>query len=46
MKCKHNFYTCSNLLKNFHCIELCENCNEGENYQHQDDFRTITKKNK
>ena len=41
LKCKYNLYTCSNLIKNFHCLELCNNCNEGDNFQDKDDFKTI-----
>ena len=42
LKCKFNLYTCSNLIKEFNCTGLCDNCNEGENYQHKDDFKTLT----
>jgi len=41
MECKFNFYTCSNLVKEFHCSGICDNCNEGDNYQHKDDFKAI-----
>ena len=40
-ECKFNFYTCSNLLKEFHCFGICEKCNQGDNYQHKDNFKTI-----
>ena len=46
MKCIYNFYTCSNLKKEFHCKELCETCEEGQNYQHIDNFLTVESKGK
>lgn len=42
LKCKYKFYTCSNLIKYFYCSDICDNCNEGDNYQDKDDFKTIT----
>ena len=41
LKCKHGFYTCSNLIEKFHFAELCDNCDQGENYQHKDDLKTL-----
>ena len=44
MKCKYNFYTCSNLIIEFNCSDICDNCDEGNNYQDKDDFKTIIDK--
>ena len=35
IECKYSFYTCYNLQKEFYCKEICDNCDEGQNYQEQ-----------
>lgn len=44
LECKYGFYTCSNLIKEFHHKDICEACVDGDNYQHKDDFKSILKK--
>lgn len=40
-QCKYNFYTCSNLIKELHVKSFCDTCEEGQNYEHKDNFKTI-----
>jgi hypothetical protein len=42
-ECKYGFSTCSNLIKELHCKEFCTTCEEGQNYQHKDNFKSVIK---
>tara|TARA_R110002126_G_scaffold89252_2_gene213397 strand:- start:8715 stop:8915 length:201 start_codon:yes stop_codon:yes gene_type:complete len=44
LECKYGFYTCSNLIKELHIKSFCDTCDEGQNYQDKDDFKTVIKK--
>ena len=38
-ECQYGLYTCSNLLKDLHSEELCKYCDDGNNYEHKDNFK-------
>ena len=39
LECKYGFSTCSNLIKDLNIPVFCETCDDGQNYQHKDNFK-------